>query len=49
MKKLFAYLAILTLSLGVIAANGALAQDSSPVRPHDCCSSMQDDIDVTQY
>ncbi len=43
LKKLAAYLVVLGLALGVVAANRGLAQDVKPIQERVCCADSSDD------
>lgn len=45
LKKLLAYLAVLVLALGAVAANKSFAQDAKPIEQAGCCASLSQDTD----
>lgn len=44
LKKLLAYLTILGIGLGVVAAGRDLARDAKPIHPDGCCIVTGSDI-----
>lgn len=42
-KKLLAYLTILGIALGAVAASRDLARDAEPIETQGCCASFTDD------
>lgn len=42
-RKLIAYLAILGIALGAVAASRDLARDAQPIETKGCCAAFTDD------